>query len=291
MGRKIVAQKGSFTVSLPKKWVENNNLKAGNSLFVIENVNSLTYSINETVSFEKELSLEFEDFDTSLIRSTLASAYKEGYTKINLQFKEYYKFIELQDIIVRMVGFIIESSTNKSAIILNRINFENIDLEKNIDKLFSLIDYSFMVVQSLIYESNGSLDELLKLVDTSIQQRDYLLRSVFLLKQDGGKQALYSFVESLERINSGLKRMIEENKQDSSFKEVFSKQKFAELHTQFRKLRKIFSNHKTSEVIKLTKKLRSLKSKFYSLPSSYLLLSENLFVASSRLIPITFLKF
>ncbi len=290
MDRKIVAQKGSFTVSLPKPWAKKHNLQAGNSLFVSEQSNSLTYSIDEQKTSRKELSLEFEEFTASIIRTALSGAYKGGYSHIQLMFKEEYSFIALQDIVSEFVGFILDDSKPLTATVVNQINFQDISVQKNVDKLFSLLDYSFIVVQKLLYQNEGRVDELMKLIRSSLQQRDYLLRAIYVSESEGAKQTLYSFVESLEKLNSGLKRAVEEYKHTSHFAKQFPEESFIALHTQFKKLRNIFSTKNHGDLVKVTKSVRLLKNKFNFAPS-YVLLSENLFTISSRLTPITFLEF
>ena len=91
MRRKLVRQgKSTLTVSLPKKWIEKNELNEDNDVEIQEIENILQISLDSNIiKKNKEIELFLSNEHKKVIKLILRMLYKLGYHKIKLNFKTY----------------------------------------------------------------------------------------------------------------------------------------------------------------------------------------------------------
>jgi|TARA_Y100000310_G_scaffold345404_1_gene464579 phosphate uptake regulator len=85
--RKLIGfSNGSFIVTMPKSWVEKNNLKKGDVIGVEEGSDDLVlYANNKDIQKEeKSISINFEDKKLSLIKAEIITAYLNNYHIIEI---------------------------------------------------------------------------------------------------------------------------------------------------------------------------------------------------------------
>jgi len=86
--RKLIGfGKSSFVVSLPKKWLVENNLEKGSTiaLDINENILTLNPKTNEEKAIEKK-EIDISNLDSSTILHIIQAAYKKGYDEVTLRF-------------------------------------------------------------------------------------------------------------------------------------------------------------------------------------------------------------
>lgn len=80
MQRKLIAQKDSFTVTLPKKWIQENNLSSGAELFIESIDESLLISATKTTR-DKTIEIELTPEMTNTLKLVLLTIYRQGYDR------------------------------------------------------------------------------------------------------------------------------------------------------------------------------------------------------------------
>src|SRR3989338_5327977 len=86
MKRKIIKQGHStLTITLPTKWAQKLNLKAGDEIDLIEKDNSILINGQENGK-EKKAVIDISNFTMPLIWRFIQGAYRSGYTEIKIIF-------------------------------------------------------------------------------------------------------------------------------------------------------------------------------------------------------------
>ncbi|MDP3918757.1 MAG: AbrB/MazE/SpoVT family DNA-binding domain-containing protein [Nanoarchaeota archaeon] len=118
MKRKLVKQ-GSATmmISLPSKWVKNLNLKKGDEINLEEEGKNLIIS-SEGYSTKKELQISINQNTESSIRTNIINAYRNGYDKLEIDFKDSKDYSLIVNILKNyLIGFeIIKREENKCVV-------------------------------------------------------------------------------------------------------------------------------------------------------------------------------
>jgi len=89
MKRKLIKQGrgGSFTINLPKKWVDERNLKAGEDVDLAIEEDKITIRADEIKTQAHEIKLDITNFNTKTIDILLMEMYSTGFTQIKLKYK------------------------------------------------------------------------------------------------------------------------------------------------------------------------------------------------------------
>jgi phosphate uptake regulator len=91
MRRKInLVGVSTLTVSLPKKWVENQKLKKGDEIDLLEENNGLLLTTKPQLNQREILHLNITDLDRTSILIAIRGAYRAGYDEIHIQFDKQY---------------------------------------------------------------------------------------------------------------------------------------------------------------------------------------------------------
>lgn len=189
MKRKLVRQ-GSSTmmISLPSKWVKNNNLDKGDEVDIEEKDNSILISTTKIVS-KKEIILEINESNKKDIKNLLTHIYRFGYNKIIVKgYKGTIK--EIKTIVDELLmGFELTEVSS------NHLVIENIS-EPEKEKYPVLLKKSFQIIEETQeiaikdFEEN-SFKHLEDINDLKKQQDRFLLfcRRI-LVKNMGDKNTL-----------------------------------------------------------------------------------------------------
>jgi hypothetical protein len=115
MRRKLIKQGNSgLTISIPKKWYQEYDLKAGDELILVPKNYALTLQINEDVEKTTFIELKKEFLET-LNRAYIANMFRAGYDKITIKTNNLINEKDIVEIISNyLVGFdyIIEPNKN-----------------------------------------------------------------------------------------------------------------------------------------------------------------------------------
>ncbi|MBW2993525.1 AbrB/MazE/SpoVT family DNA-binding domain-containing protein [Candidatus Woesearchaeota archaeon] len=164
--RKIIAfGKTSYVISIPKTWIKKNNLKKGDMVGLSENENNMIISpgTDKTNASYEEKEINLDNLDRSSIVFAVRSAYRKGYDKVKLTFKN-------------PMCHHFRLNTDKKVISI---------IHKELNRLagFDIIQQKedFCIIKSL--------------TEPSIKEFDTVMRRIFLLMVDAAKE-LYEGVES-----------------------------------------------------------------------------------------------
>ena len=145
MKRKLVQQgNNGFTISLPKKWIVENNLKKGYEVSVISHNENLIINHFNPNSKIKHLIINTDD--NTAIRIAISNAYRMGYDKIYCKHTDNnkLKIKELSDLL--LLGFE-NFEEDKNTIILENMFLNDIEkLDNILYKYFLLLDNIFKKV-------------------------------------------------------------------------------------------------------------------------------------------------
>ncbi len=197
MRRKLIKQGlGGVTLSLPIKWVRDNNLEGGDEIILEEDENKLILSSTETKGKKiKEVTLDTTN--KNHLRSVIASAYKAGYTEIILNSKQKVSLKLLNEIVNSFTGLELVDQSEKSVTIKSFIITEEQEVEKLIIKMFQITK----TIASAFQEQNPDINYIESLALTNMRKiRDHCLRAINTNKYGGDKSYdYYDLVTILEK--------------------------------------------------------------------------------------------
>jgi phosphate uptake regulator len=148
MKRSIVKQgAATMMISLPSKWIKKHNLSKGDELEIEERDGSITLSL-EPSKHKRETTINITTSIESIIRTTITNAYRLGYDKISINFKDKEAPKIIKDIVERnLPGFEIIKRTDthceiESVTEPSNEQFDNIfsKMLMNIDELFAIAE-------------------------------------------------------------------------------------------------------------------------------------------------------
>ncbi|MBT3298398.1 phosphate uptake regulator PhoU [archaeon] len=200
MQRKLVKQgKGALTVSLPKKWLDLNNLKVGDLVEVNEEGSKVSISGKGT-KINKIKQINLDKTNNLHLRSLIASAYKRGYDEIIIKIKEDSDLSIINEVINSFTGLEIISSNNKRYVIKSFLKDEGDNIENLIIKMFQLTKH----IAEKTYNEREKVDlNNLKILlrPNTIKLRDHCLRLIHSNKFEGDKSYdYYEFVTILDKL-------------------------------------------------------------------------------------------
>ena len=143
----------SFIVSLPKEWIERNNLKKGDWIYLRENEkNEMTLMPKETrhsAETEKKIEIDLTDKEYELFKRELTSAYINNYNLITLKGKNLKQnFSNIKEIIGPLTGLEILEQNPKEVIVKDFLNIETISPKKVLRRLDNIIRAIFEDLES-----------------------------------------------------------------------------------------------------------------------------------------------
>jgi len=184
MRRKLIKQGGTgLTFYVPKKWIDEQNLKPGNEIEV-ENVGeNLLISSTETKRTKKRIELEIKESTESAVRTIIVNAYRAGYDKITLKFSGDVKYLT-NVVNNHLIGF--ELFTKKPNLhIIESVaepsyeNFENI-IQK---QFFIILEMIRDIKSSAVVESDNKVKKYDNFLKRCISKKIYSTQASAFLWQ------------------------------------------------------------------------------------------------------------
>ena len=140
--RKLISfGKGSYIVSMPKSWIQKNNLKKGDLISVNDDGFELVLRAKqeENKADAREIDIDAKGKNTELIEAEIVSSYLNGYDTINIIFDNHSKEApRIKDILRNLSGLEIMEQTSTRIMAKNLINMNEISL-KNIIRRMDII--------------------------------------------------------------------------------------------------------------------------------------------------------
>jgi phosphate uptake regulator len=152
MKRKLVQQGAStLMVSLPSKWIKENNLGKGDEIDM--EVAGQSVVIAAKFLRKKESKIKLSRIFEPLIRTLISNSYRKGYDRISVEFDSQKQFKILEDTIHNnLIGFEIIKKDEKSCLV------ENVT-EPSIDQFENLLKKMFLGVHDLFEITKKRLDD------------------------------------------------------------------------------------------------------------------------------------
>ena len=173
MRRKIISQKDSYTLTLPKQWIKNNSLKAGDEIDLSEDNNRIIIQASQIKKKVIELDLDLKDFNT--YRSQIGDLYRQGFNEIKINFKEPKVLPKLQETVDSLFGSEI-FDIKKDSCLIHNLNPEE-DVRSHLQKIIHLIT---AIQQKL--EEPGSREEVFAYRNKILKHKDIIARTIIQKK-------------------------------------------------------------------------------------------------------------
>ena len=161
--RKLISfGKGSFIISMPKKWIEKNSLKKGDIISVNDEGSDLVISANQQDSKpdSKEITIDTKEKDMKMLKSEIVSSYLNCYDTINILFESNDKQApQIKDIIRNLSGLEIMEQTSTRITAKNLININEISLN-NIIRRMDIITRAMMEDTILCYRGQSIYESI-----------------------------------------------------------------------------------------------------------------------------------
>ena len=211
MKSKIVKQgQATMTVSLPIKWIKNNNLNNGEEINIEEKENKLILSSSKSIS-DKIIKIDLSKMNERVIRWSLSSLHKKGYDEIEIIFDSPKTLIILEDLTKNLfTGFVIIEQTSKRCVLKSisadsQSEFNNI-LRRAFLVCLSLADNSLESI-----ENTEELKTLLTLEKSNNQLTNFCERLINkgLYQKPKLSHFTYVIVWNLEKVCDDYKDMCE----------------------------------------------------------------------------------
>lgn len=174
--RKLISfGKGSFIVSMPKSWIEKNNLKKGDLISISDDGFELVLSAGQQDKKleNREISIEARGKDIEVLKAEIVSSYLNGNDTINILFDNNAKeVLKIKDIIRNLSGLEIMEQTSTRIVAKNLININEISIS-NIIRRMDIITRA-MIEDSILCCSGHCNYE-------SINQRDIDVNRLYFL--------------------------------------------------------------------------------------------------------------
>ena len=203
MKRKIVKQgAATMTISLPAKWCKSSSLKGGDEIELDEKNNNLIISTTKLNTL-KQTKLDLTNLDERVVRWSLSSLHKSGFSEIELIYKDISILKVVRELIKDLlIGIAIIEQTDKR-FVLKSITKDNSEEFDNILRRAFLVTLSMgdNSLQAIKNKEPTQLKELVTLEKTNNQLTNYCER---LLNMKGYKNAktnfIYVIIWNLEKV-------------------------------------------------------------------------------------------
>lgn len=262
MGRRLVKHgESTLMVSLPSKWLRNNNLKKGNEVDVKEKENELIISRGDNSKEKTRTTVNIGGL-SPLINRSITALYKKGVDELEIRFENKAETETLQKkAIPELLGFEILKQSQNSILIKDITGPADHDLDEIIRRIFLILD---SMAEELINTLDKKLDTK-PVIDTDASVNKFVNFSQRILNKKGYKQfqktsQIYSIMSSLEEIGDLFKYIALEFEKD---KKIDKNQ--IEILTEIREsldtFRQLFFNFDKEKAVLFAKNFEKLKQK------------------------------
>ncbi len=202
MRRKVIKQgHNTLTITLPAKWVEKNNVKAGAELDIQDKDHILIITTKPT-NGKETTTIDISEFDVAL-EKVIYSLYKKGYDEIVLNYSDSSVLNKIQKIILELViGFEIVSHSKNSCTIRSVVEMDDNEFSSILRRTFLLLhSQEEGILNSLESEDYPSLIIFRNMESTNNRYTGFCRRVIN--KRGFGEQKneklLYCMIEFLEK--------------------------------------------------------------------------------------------
>ena len=278
MGRKVaLIGPSTLMVSLPSRWVKEQQIKKGDEVDVIEKEQSLIISNKPSLKVIEKTSVHLDNLNTSLAWYYLTAAYRSGAEEISIHFVKDSIQDATQETTVSMFDFL--KSVVDSFIGMEIIR--NSNTQYVVREISSLKEGEFATMQRRIFFSiTNMFDDILLAIKKNDQKllqhifehsdininkfSDYCIR--IISKTTTLHQTLYTVIIQLEEMGDALKYIAANLTKEKATKEVI--EVINALKTVFSLVEKFYYSLSKEVLIEFEEQRRFLRKKLFSLPRS-----------------------
>ena len=174
--RKLISfGKGSYIISMPKSWIQKNNLKKGDLISVSDDGFELVLKANQEEAKQElsEISIDAKGKDLEMLKAEIVSSYLNNHDTINILFDSNAKEApKIKDIIRNLSGLEIMEQTSTRIVAKNLININEISI-KTIVRRMDIITRAMMEDAILCCRGQSTYD--------SIHNRDVDVNRLYFL--------------------------------------------------------------------------------------------------------------
>jgi hypothetical protein len=178
MHRKLVYNKGSYLLTLPKKWVDKNKLSNKNEVQITEEENRLVVQPENYQQPRKEVEVHVHRSEEQNIRGVLFAMVRLGYSEVKITFNKQHRkeFVDTIGRILNNYIFGYEISEVKGNFcVISHVILTSQKMEVIEKKAFLIVKDTFKEVRSICKKEKKSLQPIIYL-NKRMAQFDSLLR-------------------------------------------------------------------------------------------------------------------
>ncbi|MGE0793047.1 MAG: AbrB/MazE/SpoVT family DNA-binding domain-containing protein [Candidatus Woesearchaeota archaeon] len=202
--RKIIQFGGnSFVISLPKKWVENNNLSKGDAVYIDTENDELI--IKSGLKQEKSKKIEIEiklDSKTKekSVKRKLFHAYVNGATKIVFYSEDINKFSEMINFAAeKYIALEIVEQTNNKIVAKTYVNTDDVKLDNFVRRIDNTIRSMIIDLESCFKDEGKNIKEISSTINQREESIDKIKRLVYrVIKERLNNPSLQKFETPLK---------------------------------------------------------------------------------------------
>lgn len=179
MRRKLVKQgKGALTLSLPSRWIREQQLKPGDELIIDERDTDLVLR-TEGKKPAQTTSIELDFMSPEAYRSILGGLYRGGYDSIEVMFDDRRVLQNLEKAANSIYGFEVFYVSEQKCTVRTIYDDENTDISMHIDRMIYTIQTMQQIIENELKAGTRSAEqELLQLRNNVLKQRDLIVRVI-----------------------------------------------------------------------------------------------------------------
>ncbi|MFA6887934.1 MAG: hypothetical protein WC254_00375 [Candidatus Woesearchaeota archaeon] len=161
MKRRLIKQGGGgFTIYLPKKWVDERQLKAGDEIDVDETENALV--LRTEAKIKKEAVLQLDKEDSHFIYLKLSHIYRMGYDKIIVHFKNSKTISDISKLVIDyLLGFEVTEKGKNYCVLENVTEPTNEKFSVLLRRIFLQLKETYsLVFDDIVHNTRNHNDEI-----------------------------------------------------------------------------------------------------------------------------------
>jgi phosphate uptake regulator len=177
MKRKLVKQgAATMMISLPARWIKENNLKKGSEIDLEQADNNLLVSAKPIEEVKSEITIKLANLTESSVRTLITNTYRRGYDIIKVDFDNEKQFKILNQVVkTRLIGFDITKKQEGSCTVESITEPSLEQFDTIIRKIFFNISELFEVTKKRM--QGKALDDYEE-IEERIQKYDNFCRRV-----------------------------------------------------------------------------------------------------------------
>ena len=218
MKRKLIKHgESSLTISLPRSFVRDNNLKKGQEIEVIESEKGLFISPEKSKE-HKSVSIDISN-QLEVIRKILGATYKSGYDELNIKFSSFEEIKEIKQVLQSQFAGYEIIKQDKNNIIIKKISEDDFEQFDNVLRRFFIIinEMGSDIKEALEKDDFQWLKSISLIKYESDRLADYCRRAINLKFKSNYKRLgpLYTIIEQIEKVSDNYQELcnyVSENK-------------------------------------------------------------------------------